>query len=400
MNPIQAARAAGQQIWLDNLSRALISSGELARFIEMGVAGVTTNPAIFHKAIAEGQDYRPALAAMDASLGAEARYEGLVIEDVQRACDVIRPVFEASQGDAGYVSLEVSPALADDEAGTVAAARRLRAAVARDNLLVKIPATAAGVGAIETLTGEGVSINVTLMFSLAHVEAVAGAYQRGLEKLAAAGGDIARVRSVASVFLSRWDSLIDKQLDEIGTPEALALRGKAGVALARQAYQRLLASRQELRAATLGLARIDIRQRKPESAIVHYEALLAKEPGDTLAMAGLGVAYDLLGQHARAQAVYRKGLEMHPADLGLRNNLGLSLVLSNQPRAGANVLLDLADVPSAPPQSRQNLALAYGLLGNDDAAERVLTADLPDSQVQDNLRFYRAMRQQLPSAVR
>lgn len=241
MNPIQAARAAGQQIWLDNLSRALISSGELARFIEMGVAGVTTNPAIFHKAIAEGQDYRPALAAMDASLGAEARYEGLVIEDVQRACDVIRPVFEASQGDAGYVSLEVSPALADDEAGTVAAARRLRAAVARDNLLVKIPATAAGVRAIETLTGEGVSINVTLMFSLAHVDAVAGAYQRGLEKLAAAGGDIARVRSVASVFLSRWDSLIDKQLDEIGTPEALALRGKAGVALARQAYQRYLA---------------------------------------------------------------------------------------------------------------------------------------------------------------
>ena len=241
MNPIQAARAAGQQIWLDNLSRALISSGELARFIKLGVAGVTTNPAIFHKAIAEGQDYRPALAAMDASLGAEARYEGLVIEDVQRACDVIRPVFEASQGDAGYVSLEVSPALADDEAGTVAAARRLRAAVARDNLLVKIPATAAGVAAIETLTAEGVSINVTLMFSLAHVDAVAGAYQRGLDKLAAAGGDVARVRSVASVFLSRWDSLIDKQLDEIGTPAALALRGKAGVALARQAYQRYLA---------------------------------------------------------------------------------------------------------------------------------------------------------------
>jgi transaldolase len=179
MNPIQAARAAGQQIWLDNLSRALISSGELARFIEMGVAGVTTNPAIFHKAIAEGRT--TARRWRHGRLGAEARYEGLVIEDVQRACDVIRPVFEASQGDAGYVSLEVSPALADDEAGTVAAARRLRAAVARDNLLVKIPATAAGVRAIETLTGEGVSINVTLMFSLAHVEAVAGAYQRGLE---------------------------------------------------------------------------------------------------------------------------------------------------------------------------------------------------------------------------
>jgi len=242
MNPIQAARAAGQQVWLDNLSRSLIQSGELARHIEAGVAGVTTNPAIFHKAIAEGPDYRPALDAMNGeTLGAEQRYERLVIEDVQRACDAIRPVFDASKGDAGYVSLEVSPALADDEAGTVAAARRLRDAVARDNLLVKIPATAAGVRAIETLTGEGLSINVTLMFSLNHVDAVAGAYQRGLERLAASGGDVRRVRSVASVFLSRWDSLIDKQLEALGTPDALALRGKAGVALARQAYQRYLA---------------------------------------------------------------------------------------------------------------------------------------------------------------
>ena len=150
MNPIQAARAAGQQIWLDNLSRSLINEGHLARHIEQGVAGVTTNPAIFHKAIAEGQDYRPALDAMrNENLSAEQRYERLVIDDVQRACDLMRPVFDASGGDAGYVSLEVSPSLADDEAGTVAAARRLRAAVARDNLLVKIPATAAGIRAID-----------------------------------------------------------------------------------------------------------------------------------------------------------------------------------------------------------------------------------------------------------
>ncbi|MBL8458770.1 MAG: transaldolase [Zoogloea sp.] len=242
MNPIQAARAAGQQIWLDNLSRSLINEGHLARHIEQGVAGVTTNPAIFHKAIAEGQDYRPALDAMrNENLSAEQRYERLVIDDVQRACDLMRPVFDASGGDAGYVSLEVSPSLADDEAGTVAAARRLRAAVARDNLLVKIPATAAGIRAIETLTGEGLSINVTLMFSLIHVDAVAGAYQRGLEALAAAGGDLSRVRSVASVFLSRWETLIDRQLEEMGSEAALALRGKAGVALARQAYQAYLA---------------------------------------------------------------------------------------------------------------------------------------------------------------
>ena len=242
MNPIQAARAAGQQIWLDNLSRALINEGTLARHIADGVAGVTTNPAIFHKAIAEGLDYLTDLDALRARpLDAEARYEALVIQDVQRACDLMRPVFDASQGDAGYVSLEVSPALADDEAGTVAAARRLAAAVARDNLLVKIPATAAGVRAIETLTGEGLSINVTLMFSPAHVEAVAAAYVRGLEALAAKGGDLSRVRSVASVFLSRWDSLVDKQLEELGSDAALALRGRTGVAFARQAYQQYLA---------------------------------------------------------------------------------------------------------------------------------------------------------------
>lgn len=301
MNPIQAARAAGQQIWLDNLSRALINSGELARFIELGVAGVTTNPAIFHKAIAEGHDYRPALDALDKALGAEARYEQLVIEDVQRACDAIRPVFDASQGDAGYVSLEVSPALADDEAGTVAAARRLRAAVARDNLLVKIPATAAGVRAIETLTGEGVSLNVTLMFSLAHVDAVAGAYQRGLDKLAAAGGELARVRSVASVFLSRWDSLIDKQLDEIGTPEALALRGKAGVALARQAYQRYLA-----RFHGAGFAALAARGARPQSMLwastgtknpaypdlMYVEPLIGPETVNTLPDATLAAFID------------------------------------------------------------------------------------------------------------
>ncbi len=241
MNPIQAARAAGQQIWLDNLSRALIQEGHLARHIENGVAGVTTNPAIFHKAIAEGPDYRPALEAMNGlGLDAEVRYERLVIEDVQRACDLMRGVFDASAGDAGYVSLEVSPALADDAEGTVVAARRLRAAVDRPNLLVKIPATPAGVEALETLTSEGISVNVTLMFSLAHVDAVAKAYERGLERRAAQKLELASVRSVASVFLSRWDSLIDKQLEEIGTPEALALRGKSGVALARSAYQRYL----------------------------------------------------------------------------------------------------------------------------------------------------------------
>ena len=240
MNPLLQVRAQGQQVWLDNLSRTLLNDGHLARMIaEDGVAGVTTNPAIFHKAIAGGRYYEDDLAALKRQpLDAEARYERLVIPDVQRACDLLRATWEASGGAAGYVSLEVSPALAHDSAATLAAGLRLKAAVARDNLLIKVPATAAGLVALEELIGRGVSVNVTLMFSLAHVEAVAAAYVRGLARLQA-DGDVRRVMSVASVFLSRVDTLIDRQLEELGG-EALALRGKSAVAIAKLAYQRYL----------------------------------------------------------------------------------------------------------------------------------------------------------------
>jgi transaldolase len=239
MNPLIAAREIGQQVWLDNLSRTLLNDGELRRFIDDdGVAGITTNPAIFHKAIANGRYYAEDLAALKAqALDAEQRYEALVIPDVQRACDMLRAVWERSGGDAGYVSLEVSPQLAHDAAGTVAAARRLHAAVGRDNLLIKIPATAAGMEAIEEVIGAGISVNVTLMFSLGHVDAVADAYQRGLGRLIAAGGDARRVKSVASLFLSRVDTLIDKHLEEIGGA-ALEHCGRSAVAMARLAYQR------------------------------------------------------------------------------------------------------------------------------------------------------------------
>lgn len=239
MNPLLQVREQGQQIWLDNLSRTLLNDGQLARLVaEDGLAGVTTNPAIFHKAIAGGRYYEDDLAALKTqALSAESRYEQLVIPDVQRACDLLMPLHRDSQGNAGYVSLEVSPALADDAEGTVAAGLRLRAAVDRPNVLIKVPATQAGLVAIEHLIGAGVSVNVTLMFSLAHVDAVAAAYMRGLERLQAAGGDVSRVMSVASLFLSRVDTLIDKQLDEAGG-DALALRGKAAVATARLAYQR------------------------------------------------------------------------------------------------------------------------------------------------------------------
>jgi transaldolase len=241
MNPLLQVRAQGQQIWLDNLSRTLLNDGHLARMIaEDGVAGVTTNPAIFHKAIAGGRYYEDDLAALKRQpLDAEARYERLVIPDVQRACDLLRATWDASGGAAGYVSLEVSPALAHDSAATLAAGLRLKAAVARDNVLIKVPATAAGLVAIEELIGRGVSVNVTLMFSLAQVEAVAAAYVRGLARLRSAGGDVRRVMSVASVFLSRVDTLLDRELEELGG-DALALRGKSAVAMAKLAYQRYL----------------------------------------------------------------------------------------------------------------------------------------------------------------
>jgi len=239
MNPLLELHALGQRIWLDNLSRTLLREGTLQKLItDDGIAGVTSNPSIFFKAISESPYYREEAAALrrDAALTPEQRYERLAIADIQAACDLLRPLFEQTSGEDGYVSLEVSPALAHDAPGTIAAARRLKAAVRRDNLLIKVPATPAGVAAIETLIGEGCSINVTLMFSLMHVRDVAYAYIHGLEKWIANGGETRHVKSVASLFLSRVDTLLDKRLEELGG-EALALRGNAGMALAKLAYQ-------------------------------------------------------------------------------------------------------------------------------------------------------------------
>lgn len=237
-NPLLELKALGQRVWLDNLSRTLLREGGLRRLVdEDGIAGVTSNPTIFHKAISESPYYRDdrGLLQADRALNPEQRYERLAIPDIQGACDLLRAVFEASRGEDGYVSLEVSPALAHDAAATIAAARRLRAQVNRPNLFIKVPATPAGIRTIEDLTAEGVSVNVTLMFSLEHVRAVAGAYIRGLTRWTTNGGDPRKVKSVASLFLSRVDTLIDKRLDAMGG-DALALRGKSGVALAKLAY--------------------------------------------------------------------------------------------------------------------------------------------------------------------
>ncbi|NEU13374.1 bifunctional transaldolase/phosoglucose isomerase [Methylobacterium sp. BTF04] len=250
MNPLKALfPEQGQAVWLDFVARGFVQQGKLKALVdEDGLRGVTSNPSIFEKAIGGSVEYDPALkAVMDAG---DARvidlYEGLAIADIQAAADVLRPVYEASDGADGYVSLEVSPYLALDTEETLAEARRLHAAVGRDNLMVKVPATAEGIPAIRALTADGISINVTLLFSVETYAAVAHAFIDGLAAFGARGGDVAKVASVASFFISRIDVAVDKALDDtIARTEGAdakaaleALKGKVAIANAKRAYQR------------------------------------------------------------------------------------------------------------------------------------------------------------------
>ena len=216
VNPLKALASYGQSVWLDYIRRSLITSGELQRHIdEDGLMGVTSNPAIFEKAIAGSNDYADKLAKLNSSnLDAKGIYEEIAIGDIQDAADILKPIYTATKKRDGYVSLEVSPMLANDTEGTLEEARRLWKRVARENVMIKVPATPAGVPAIQQLIGEGINVNVTLLFAQQAYETVAEAYLKGLEKFAASGGDVSRVASVASFFISRIDSLIDSILTE------------------------------------------------------------------------------------------------------------------------------------------------------------------------------------------
>ena len=226
----------GQAIWFDYIRRSFINSGELEELIDQGVRGVTSNPAIFEKAIAGSADYDEELQNLvKARKSVEEIYETLTLDDIQRAADLLRPVYEETDGTDGYVSLEVSPTLANDTEGTVVEAQRLFAALARPNVMIKVPATPAGVPAIEALISEGINVNVTLIFSQAQYEPVAEAYIRGLEKLAASGGEVSKVASVASFFVSRVDSAVNRALEELGETK---LQGKIAIANAKAAYAR------------------------------------------------------------------------------------------------------------------------------------------------------------------
>ena len=229
----------GVSIWLDDLSRERIVSGGLQRLIdERNVVGVTTNPTIFANALATGNAYdaRVAELATEGMSVHDAVFE-LIVADVAAACDILRPVYDATGGQDGRVSIEVEPGLAHDTAGTLAQAVQLWEKVGRPNAMIKIPATKEGLGAITAATAQGISVNVTLIFSLERHREVIHAYLEGLEQAKAAGIDISTIRSVASFFVSRVDTEIDKRLAAIGTPEAAALTSKAGVANAQLAYR-------------------------------------------------------------------------------------------------------------------------------------------------------------------
>ena len=224
----------GQSPWLDNIRRGWITGGDLEAWVQQGVRGLTSNPSIFQKAIASGDDYDDEFrTAIDAGLDVEASYWRLVASDISAAATVLRTVYDTSDGLDGFVSVEVAPDLARDSAATAQAARNLHEQLGLPNLYVKIPGTAEGLAPITRMVAEGRSINVTLIFSVERYLEVADAYMSGLEQ---AGGDLSQVSSVASFFVSRIDTEVDRRLDAIGTDEALRLRGKAAIANAKVAY--------------------------------------------------------------------------------------------------------------------------------------------------------------------
>jgi len=237
-SPLSRLQEYGQSIWLDTISRQLIVTGDFQRLVEEdNVSGVTSNPTIFDKAIEGSAAYDQALLALlaaDPAASTPSLLEKLEIQDIQMAADILRPVYDHVSGADGFASIEVSPRLAHDTAGSIAEARRLWTAVNRPNLMIKIPATEQGIHAVEVLTAEGINVNITLMFSQTHYEKVAQAYLRGLER----NPQPNKVISVASFFISRVDTEVDRALQTIGTPDALSLCGKIGIANAKLIYRR------------------------------------------------------------------------------------------------------------------------------------------------------------------
>ncbi len=246
-NHLLEIKQFGQSIWMDNLTRDLLKSGELKDMVEnKGICGITSNPAIFEKAIAGNVIYDADIeAGIKAKLPTYKIYESLVFDDIRNACDILRPVYDSSEGLDGYVSIEVPPTIAHDTEATIKEAKRYYEEIGRDNVMIKIPGTSSGLPAVEQVISEGINVNVTLLFSVESYIETAWAYIRGLEKRAAEGKDISKISSVASFFLSRIDSNIDakidaklKGVDDVNLKEKLtAVKGKVAIANAKIAYQ-------------------------------------------------------------------------------------------------------------------------------------------------------------------
>ena len=328
---LHALHAAGQSIWLDYIDRTLVQSGELARRIHAdALTGMTSNPTIFEKALAQGSAYDAQLATLAGSRTPWAIFEAIETDDVRAACDVFRGVYDATAGADGFVSIEVSPGAAHDAEGTVQEAHRLWRTVDRPNVMIKVPGTPAGCVALRQLIADGINVNVTLLFSRAAYANVIDAYLTGLEARAAAGAPLARVASVASFFVSRVDTEVDKRLEAIGTPAALLLRGAAAVANARLAYdlflQRFAGSRWE------ALASSGARVQRPlwastgtknpaYSDVKYVEALIGPNTVNTLPPATL----DAFRDHGRVARTVDANTDAARESLAAIEALGISL---------------------------------------------------------------------------
>lgn len=340
MNPLQGLHAHGQSVWLDYIRRSLLTSGELGRLIkEDGLRGVTSNPAIFEKAITGSTDYMEILRALAPQYqDAKTLYEQVAIRDIQDATDVLKPVYEQTQRRDGYVSFEVSPHLAHDTQGTLEEARRLWRAVGRDNLMIKVPATPEGIPAIEQLISEGTNVNVTLLFSQDVYERVANAYIAGLGKRAAQGGDVSHVASVASFFISRIDTAIDAMLtaklktatDASERALVRSLLGKVAIANAKLTYQRY----QELFRgdAWLALAKKGAKTQRVLWAststknpnyrdVMYVEELIGPDTVNTIPPA----TFDAFRDHGRVRASLTEGLEEAYDTMEALEQVGISM---------------------------------------------------------------------------
>ena len=357
-NPLESLHDHGQAVWLDFLARRFITEGGLKKLVEGdGLTGVTSNPTIFNKAIAGSADYDSSLKTAG-DFDIMTLYERLAIEDIQHAADVLRPAYEATKRADGYVSLEVSPYLAMSTEATVAEARRLSNAVSRDNVMIKVPATKPGLPAIRQLIGEGINVNITLLFSQQVYEEVVEAYLAGVEHLVAQGGDPSKIASVASFFVSRIDQSVDKLIDEglrqtndaDKRADLTGLRGKIAIAnakLAYQRYKRLFAGArwEKLRAEGARVQRLlwaSTGTKNPAySDVLYIEGLIAPETISTMPPATM----DAFRDHGRVQPTLEENIEQARQVMATLEKSGISIdsVTAKLVEEGVQIFADAFD---------------------------------------------------------